>query len=161
MKTPNGLDEINATFGDIRTYIGSDGHLVPEWEKEMLDFAVLPFTLPLDWDRSVTVARMKCHKLMVPIFEAVFEAIVRDGFQSRVLTYGGCFAYRPQRTGNRLSAHAWGIAVDLNPSQNEQNTLGNMDAGIIQAFRNQGFKWGGDWQGKARDPMHFQFCTGY
>jgi D-alanyl-D-alanine carboxypeptidase len=36
-----------------------------------------------------------------------------------------------------------------------------MDAGIIEIFRGAGFEWGGDWPGKLRDGMHFQFCSGY
>jgi D-alanyl-D-alanine carboxypeptidase len=49
----------------------------------------------------------------------------------------------------------------LNPETNAQGTEGNMDSAVIKIFRDAGFEWGGDWQGKVRDPMHFQFCTGY
>ena len=63
--------------------------------------------------------------------------------------------------GDEASAHAWGIAIDLNPETNQQGTAGNMDYAVITAFREAGFKWGGDWTGKSCDPMHFQFCTGY
>ncbi|HZP16723.1 MAG TPA: M15 family metallopeptidase, partial [Terriglobales bacterium] len=73
----------------------------------------------------------------------------------------GCFAFRPQRMGGRLSTHSWGIAIDLNPESNAQGTAGSMDRGVVEIFKSAGFAWGGNWQGRCRDPMHFQFCTGY
>jgi hypothetical protein len=54
-----------------------------------------------------------------------------------------------------------GIAIGLNPETNPQGTEGNMDPGVVTIFRGAGFEWGGDWPGRVRDPMHFQFCTGY
>jgi len=102
-----------------------------------------------------------CHKLLASVFTGVFDRIQSSGLQSKITSFGGCFSFRPQRTGTKLSTHAWGIAIDLNPETNEQGTAGNMDSGLIATFREAGFKWGGDWQGRSRDPMHFQFCTGY
>ena len=81
--------------------------------------------------------------------------------QAGIFSFGGCFAFRPQRTGTRLSAHSWGIAIDLNTATNTQGSVGNMDAGLVEIFRAAGFEWGGEWSGKVRDPMHFQFCSGY
>ena len=91
----------------------------------------------------------------------MFLQIQRAGLQNKITGFGGCFSFRPQRTGTKLSAHAWGIAIDLNPEINAQGTAGDMDPAIIKVFRDAGFQWGGDWQGKTRDPMHFQFCSGY
>jgi hypothetical protein len=34
-------------------------------------------------------------------------------------------------------------------------------AGVVAAFKRSGFTWGGDWSGAGKDPMHFQYCTGY
>ena len=36
-----------------------------------------------------------------------------------------------------------------------------MDQAVVNVFRSFGFKWGGDWSYRSKDPMHFQFCTGY
>jgi hypothetical protein len=158
---PNGLDEIISMFGDIREYIGMDGLLEPRWHADFLSSADLPFPLRLAWDPSRTITRMTCHRRMTGIYASLFAGIQDRGLQPAVKSFGGCFAFRPQRTGSKLSAHSWGIAIDLNPETNLQGSAGNMDAGIIHLFRDAGFEWGGNWPGKTRDPMHFQFCTGY
>jgi hypothetical protein len=158
---PHGLDQIRTTFGDIFKYVLPDHTLDPRWQTDFLTLVALPFPVPLSWDKSRTVTQMTCHKLMAGIFTDVFGRLERAGLQEKVTSFGGCFSFRPQRTGTTLSAHSWGIAIDLNPETNAQGTEGNMDQGVIGIFREAGFEWGGDWQGKVRDPMHFQFCTGY
>ena len=161
MDVPNGLDELKATFGNIDRYIRSDGTLDPTWEYVSMDHAQLPFPLPLDWQRSVTVEKIWCHKLMVPVFEAVFQQIVDRGLQDRVRTYAGCFAYRTQRGSSKLSTHAWGVAIDLNAYQNQQGTLGSMDGQLVELFEDAGFVWGGTFGGLRQDPMHYEFCKNY
>ena len=158
---PRGLDEIISTFGDIFAYIGPDHTLGPGWQNNFLDRVALPFALPLSWDISRSVRQFTCHRLLVPIFTQVFDDLQNAGVQSKLTSFGGCFAFRPQRTATKLSAHSWGIAIDLNPETNQQGTAGRMDSDIVTIFRQNRFEWGGTWQGRRRDPMHFQFCTGY
>jgi len=158
---PHGLDQIRATFGDIFQYILADHTLDPRWQSEFLTRIQLPFDLPLSWEKSRVVRQMTCHKLIAEAFGTAFGGVQRAGLQPQLTSFGGCFAFRPQRTGTKLSAHAWGIAIDLNPETNAQGTIGNMDARVVRVFRDAGFEWGGDWQGKTKDTMHFQFCTGY
>jgi hypothetical protein len=159
--SPHGLDQIIATFGDIFAYIRPDHTLDPRWQGDFLDRLPLPFALPLSWDISRSVKQVTCHRLLVPILTRVFDDLQNAGLESKLTSFGGCFAFRPQRTGTKLSAHSWGIAIDLNPETNQQGTAGNMDPQIVAVFRQAGFEWGGRWQGKKRDPMHFQFCQGY
>lgn len=161
LNPPKGLDEIIATFGDIRTYIANDGTLSPSWETSKLDLFPLPFALPLSWDLKTSVIRARCHQLLVPVFTSVFTAINDAGLKDRLTSFAGCFQYRMQRTGAKLSTHAWGIAIDLNAESNQQGTAGNMDADVVKIFKDAGFEWGGDWAGRVRDPMHLQFCSGY
>ncbi len=157
----HGLNEIIATFGDIHEYVGPDGELDPRWEADFLARVSLPYPLRLAWDLSRTITQMTCHRRMTGIYASVFASVQQRGLRSRVESFGGCFAYRPQRTGSKLSTHSWGIAIDLNPATNLQGSDGDMDPRLVEIFHCAGFEWGGDWKGKARDPMHFQFCTGY
>ena len=158
---PHGLDEICAMFGDIFAYIAQDQTLNANWQTEFLTRVALPFPLTISWDHSKTVRFITCHKALAAGFGNVLRQIQSDGLQNKITSFGGCFSFRPQRTGTKLSTHAWGIAIDLNPETNQQGTVGNMDPALIATFRAAGFEWGGDWTGKTRDPMHFQFCTGY
>jgi hypothetical protein len=101
---------------------------------------------------------MSCHRRPTGIFSSVIGSILKRGLQERINSLGG---FSSPGTGSKLSAYSWGIAIGLNPESNPQGSAGNMDAGLVEIFRRAGFEWGGDWQGKTRDPMHFQFCTGY
>ncbi len=158
---PHGLQEILETFGNIFDFIRGDGSLDPRWEAEQLDRARLPFPVPLSWKPAQSVARLLCHKKLVPIFPQVFETLEQRGLREKIKTYGGCFNFRSKRTSGKLSTHSWGIAIDLNPDSNPQGSAGDMDSGVVKVFQEFGFTWGGDWSGKSRDPMHFQFCKGY
>jgi len=68
--------------------------------------------------------------------------------EKQITSLGGCFSFRPQPTGTKLSTHSWGIAIDLNPETNAQGTAGDIDSAIVDIFRKAGFQWGGDWERK-------------
>ncbi len=161
LQPPSGLAGIVREFGDIRHYVGADGGLDPQWEVESLARVALPFALLLAWDHSKSVSVFRCHRRLTSVFGEVFTKLGETGLQSKVRSFGGCFMYRPQRTGAKLSTHSWAIAVDLNPETNGLGTAGDMDARVVEVFRGAGFTWGGGWSGRGRDPMHFQFCSGY
>jgi LysM repeat protein len=158
---PHGLQEIMDTFGDITKYIAVDGTLKPQWESKYLCRAKLPFPMRLSWDPSKEVRSIYCHVELKEILPEVFRAIEIQGMKGKVKTYGGCFNFRSKRTSGKLSTHSWGIAIDLNPETNAMGMRGDMYLGIVGVFKGFGFAWGGDWSGYSKDPMHFQFCTGY
>jgi len=161
LKTPNGFEELVATFGDIRTFIRDDGTLDPRWEQQQLTLARLPFSIPFTVAPHPPITRINCHKKLADIFVQVFTEIQKQGLADKIVSYGGCFNFRTKRLSAKISTHSWGIAVDLNPETNQQGTAGNMDSQVIKVFQSFGFKWGGEFSGKSQDPMHFQFCTGY
>jgi hypothetical protein len=81
------------------------------------------------------------------------------------------FNYRTISGSKRLSKHAYGRAIDINPWQNPwlspkavpgtqgfyvPSAKGTIVRGgaVEKAFRNRGWKWGGNW--KTRDYQHFE-----
>ena len=159
---PHGLQEILDLFGDIFEFIEEDGELnVQKWQRQKLTHARLPFPIPLSWDPSKSVTRLLCHKRVAEIFPEALATIQNDGLQDQIRTFGGCYNFRSKRSSGKLSTHSWGIAIDLNPQTNPMGKPGDMHPEVVEIFRRFGFKWGGDWSGRSKDPMHFQFCTGY
>jgi hypothetical protein len=161
LRLPNGLAEIVATFGDPFPSVRSDGTVSPQWWETIGGRAVLPHPLPLSWALSQKVRTFGCHKKLSGVFTDVFADIEAAGLWGHLRTFGGCYNFRTKRGGSALSTHSWAIAVDVNPGTNRMGTAGDMAPGIVEIFRRHGFKWGGDWRGANRDPMHFQYCTGY
>jgi hypothetical protein len=77
-------------------------------------------------------------------------------------------------TSGHWSNHAYGLAVDLNPTENpyigcgqsrdpatkpyrdrSRHRRGMVDARVIAAFGSVGWGWGGAWTGTTKDYMHF------
>jgi len=82
------------------------------------------------------------------------------------------FNYRMIARTTRLSNHAYGRAIDINPQQNPyitkdfakpKNTIYNVKAPgtivrgdiIFSSFREMGWAWGGDWEDR-KDYQHFE-----
>ena len=83
------------------------------------------------------------------------------------------YVWRPIVAGARLSMHALGLAIDINPRQNPYSkgaliippgaayvptapgTL-TAESVVVQAFKKAGWEWGGDWTQGSIDYMHFQ-----
>lgn len=158
---PSGFDQIIETFGDVSKHVAADGTLKASFEVAHMGRTLLPFAIPLSWAPDKKVKRLYCHKKLGRVFKAVFDEIVEKKLTATIASFGGCFNYRLMRRSHKLSTHSWGIAIDLNVKTNQMGTRGDMDPRIVEIFKWHGFIWGGDWSGKSRDPMHFQFCDGY
>jgi D-alanyl-D-alanine carboxypeptidase len=157
---PHNLTGIVEAFGDVRSYIKSDGTLRPAWEASILAVVELPRPLPLAWDRDTKVTRIRCHKRLVAEFAQAFRNVDAADLWSELKDYGGCFNFRTQRgSGSKISTHAWGIAIDLSVNENPLGAASKLHVGVIQAFEAAGFFWGGRF-GRP-DAQHFQFAEGY
>lgn len=113
---------------------------------------------------SVTSARCVAAHL-----QAAFDAIAKHGPEMDVFfeSVGGGFNWRKIAGTNRLSAHSFGIAVDLNTTLGGYWRWTGAKAGSVGVFRNQypealiremerhGFIWGGKWH--HFDGMHFEY----
>lgn len=150
LEIPNGLDDINAMFGQID---------VPKYEEKN----IVSFTFPYEMRYAgKPVKTGRCHKRLKETFESVFERIRSEGVQDRANDYGGVYAARPIRGAlSHPSTHSWGIAIDLEPATNPLGAVrGTMDAQIVLIFEEFGFFWGGRFKSR-KDWMHFQFARNY
>jgi hypothetical protein len=158
---PYGQGELRVVFGDLHLRMGPNPgeacylRIGGDWEaRSMMLLAVSG--LP-------ALRRLYCHRKLAPVLTGAFEEIATSGLAAAIRTFDGCFCPRYKRRTSRdlPSVHCWGIALDLNARTNQQGTHGDMSPALIAVFRKHGFKWGGDWRGRYRDPMHFQYCMGY
>jgi hypothetical protein len=110
---------------------------------------------------------------VVPISHPRFRKHGRwDDGLSMAANNTSAFNYRPVTGASRLSMHAHGRAIDINPLQNpylngevalpggaryDMSAPGTLTANhpLVQAFRSRGWQWGGDWQ-MPRDYQHFE-----
>ena len=158
---PDGFEAIVATFGDPRPLRAPDGTITPDhlalWERQTLARGHTPFPVPT---AGGVVQTFHCHRLLVGVFEAVFEELSRLGLRGAIHSWDGIYNFRSIRGATRLSLHAFGAAIDLNAATNQRGTEGDMSTEVIAVFRHFGFLWGGDFHA-LKDPMHFQYATGY
>lgn len=147
-RTPHGLDEIVSTFGSLDR---------EDFEARYLVAFPLPYPLLF---AGKTVVRARCHRALVENFLAAFEAIAASGLEDEARNYGGIYARRNARGLSKPSTHSWGIAIDIEPARYPLGSKNRLPQGVVDAFAAAGFFYGGDFKGR-KDPMHFQFATGY
>lgn len=161
---PNGFNEIVGTFGDPRPFLEPNGTItsvnLARWERQALAVCPLPFDLAVGGGSGETIRSFHCHRLLVGAFDAVFDELERRNLKDAIRTWDGTFAFRAIRGDTHLSVHAFGAAIDLNAKTNPLGEPGDMSPEVVGVFRHFGFLWGGDFHGR-KDPMHFQYATGY
>lgn len=146
---PSGLDEIIATFGSIDD---------PNFQSDNIVLFDLPYALSFN---GTPTMHARAHKLVAPVFQAVFTDINTGGLSLFANDYSGIYAARPIRGfPSHPSTHSWGIAIDLEATNNPLGTTGHMDPRIIAVFEKYGFFWGGNFKSR-KDPMHFQYAINY
>lgn len=108
------------------------------------------------------------NRVFQPTYSAFLKLLISRGLHTEVKENDQCFMVRYQRGTEKLtnpvpSIHSWGLAVDLNPSQNplgmskeqaEKKGLKPFSNEFQQAGRDAGLTCGIDFIRK--DGMHFQ-----
>ncbi len=109
---------------------------------------------------AVEVTHIAMNRDMIPAFLNALSSVKNAGLSHHLETFDGCFNIRLVRGAHDLSAHSYGLAIDLNAAK---NPLGATSGGFydlpefVKCFKDQGFDWGGDFSGR-KDPMHFSYC---
>lgn len=111
-------------------------------------------TITLPNGSKVTVASNYASK-----FQGLTQDLWNAGYKFKSV---GGYSYRNIAGTNRLSKHATGEAIDIDPGPNKGTRLGGggnpygyfNPQVAIKLARKWGLDWGGTWKGQ-EDPMHF------
>lgn len=131
----------------------------------------LPYEMKLAWDTDATVNSTLCHEMVAERLSNflidINEIYSEDEIEKYGLNlFGGVYNYRNMKGSLRMSTHAWGIAMDLNPTGNpykapfESTVFGAAELKpLLDAGEANGFLNAGRYMGK--DTMHFQAAKFY
>lgn len=138
-QTLDALERYQNKIRDVEPPADQIAHMSTRWprEREVLEFygkpglnqvtATFPYRMRIAWNPQQTVTHFQCHAKVKDTFESVFhEALLHYGEEAiRDLgldLFGGCLMVRPKKGGRAYSMHSWGIAIDLDPENNDLRT---------------------------------------
>jgi D-alanyl-D-alanine carboxypeptidase len=104
------------------------------------------------------LGQVTCHRLLFPQLKEALRDVKREGLSHTIVESNGCYAPRfiNSNPAGRLSHHSWGIAIDMNSSDNSFGAKPNMDMRVVDVFEDRwGFTWGGRWI--IPDGMHYEW----
>ena len=127
------------------------------------------YPLRLAWDLNTCLDGFSCNRLVADPMQRIFtETLAHYGLDKirelRLDRFGGCLSVRKIRGGDYYSTHAWGIACDIDPANN-QLKWGKDKASLASPEYNAWWEivesTGAISLGRSRnyDWMHFQFAT--
>jgi hypothetical protein len=142
---------LKARFGEFAARVGPGGSLEvdPQWAAAHIVDATVPI-----------LGRVRCNRGIISQMRGALREVVRDGLSQLIdpSQYAGC--YVPKFIGtdpqSGISHHTWGVAFDINVSQNVFGHTPLLDPRIVSIFERWGFNWGGRWL--VPDGMHFEFA---
>lgn len=160
---------------------------------DMLRHIVIKYN---DFNNEVKVGEIVCNEKIAGDLLEIFEELYKNGYQLErvqlIDEYGAdddasmaadntsCFNYRVVEGSTKLSYHAYGLAIDVNPFYNPYVQMRNGSLHIdppgsepyanrdenfpykidendlaYKLFKQHGFIWGGDWN-SCKDYQHFE-----
>lgn len=156
---PLPTEDVVRLFGDPWAYASADGGGTVLWEAKILVMIPLPAPLPLAWEKTRMVSRIRCHhRIATPLKDALDEVHENAEAWASINDYAGCYAFRAQRRAHALSRHAWAIAIDLDSLDNPFGAAPAMHPGVVDVFEKHGFCWGGNFGAERQDGMHFEYA---
>jgi hypothetical protein len=139
--------EIKKVFGEFQ-YTPRHGRFVA-MDRAWIEKYVVETDVPL-------LGMIKCNRRLLPQLTGAMLELKRLGLAPLVRENSGCWSPRMQ-LGNTfdVSRHAFGIAVDINATQNPYGETPHQDPRLVEVMERWGFVWGGRWL--VPDGMHFEF----
>lgn len=140
------------------------------------------------YDNKLHIGQLVCDKSVQVELSSIFDSLLSIRFpiesvrpisnfgwsddRSMANNNTSCFNYRTIAHSSRISQHAYGRAIDINPFQNPYvSTSGNsqpemasynpdakgtitQSSRVVEIFKHYGWGWGGNWRG-SKDYQHF------
>ena len=146
-------------YGDPR---GSNGQVSKKWWADNIVKWVPPYQMYYSDGNKTKLKTMFLHKKVVGVFTSAYTEVAstftpKEIDMLRLNISGGTYNYRVVRGGSRLSTHAFGIAIDMDPARNPYPKAwkeGMINREFCDILMKHGIWWRGHNGGK--DPMHFQ-----
>ena len=144
---------LKINYSNIETVFGEPG------EPAKKNFITMDTPFPLRYG-DTELHKVTGHKYIIPTFITVLQEI-KNIFglayiqEHHLNVFNGCYCFRKIKgDGDWYSVHSWGLAIDYCANLSPFNAPARTPYHIVQAFKNAGFNWGGDWNNMC-DGMHF------
>lgn len=138
---------LKAVFGEFARdprANGGDLRLDPAWVRDNIVEAEVPI-----------LGEVRCHRSLIPALGGALQELADRNLGGLVQTYDGCHNARRIRSGDTVSRHAWGAAVDLNFTGNATGVASIQDPRLVEVMARWGFGSGDGWL--VPDPGHFEY----
>ena len=144
------LAEVKRRFGEP-AYRPRDGVREIDMDPAFVAAHIVDAAVPI-------LGSVRCHEGIIEDLRAVLRDIDEAGLGDTIdpAKYAGC--YYPRRistSGEGLSHHAWGIAIDINVDLSLPGGGPLPSPQVIRIFGRHGFRWGGDFLHE--DNHHFEW----
>ena len=163
---------VNGSKDEKLKYLFPDG--LPTSSAEMSKYLTTISITAQDANGNNRTFTTQVHKAVASDIQNAMQEIINSGFPINSFY---CYSWRGM-AGNRntTSHHSYGVACDINPTQNYMIRNGQVISGsywrpgedpysitpngvVVTTFAKYGWTWGGNWS-SSKDYMHFSF-TGY
>jgi D-alanyl-D-alanine carboxypeptidase len=139
---------IKARFGEF-SYRPSSGRDVledPGWPQENIVTEAVPI-----------LGRITCHRAVLPAVEGAMRELEERNLAALVdpSGYRGCWVPSLITPSGGVSRHSWGVALDLNFSNNPTGLASAVDPRLIEVMDRWGFISGANYL--VPDPGHFEY----
>ncbi len=145
----------------LDAYFGGRPDGSAKWEVSNLTYIFTPWKSYVAETNIPLNRGIRVHKKVAPsldrIFAYLWELFGKDQKAIEAVDLhqiGGAYFFRARRGSKRVSNHARGIAIDIDPADNpmRRGVRGDMDPRVVAAFEAEGWRWGAAFG----DPMHFE-----
>ena len=146
--------ELRSFFGELKINRGT-GLPDDSWVGFFMQRMPVVYPLRLSVAPEITLSHVTVHRELAASLRSVFQDILKNlgGLEAvrkaRADLLGEAYAFRAEEGGHRLSLHAYGAAITIDPERNPYGKPWDADGGmihpvVIEAFKHHGWQWGGD-----------------